>query len=348
MSKLDLEELENLKSSAMAHIQLRGEMTYDSLCVALGKTAWTKTGTGRKQKRSSNKTVLRLIDQLKSEGLIRTRMSNLDEQLKIYPIDHREKTLFQKSSRPLQVSVSVDPNIAGTWQPPIKPAKRVPTNSALEDVEREARKLSIKTEKEEEMSDALTKHLGIHSQGKKDQRSPEEVRKAIEDSLNQLIESGKPFTQQDLTRLAKIGNSTLYKHRDLQQKVSEASKNSRKDPVSPTTSLAVNPFQEHSELELLRSQIAQLQQQNRELQQQSNSQDDLVALLRQEEAHWLATIKRIEQERKQLDEDERSAIANLYSCQRLLACKTGNSETPAMELVYVAPTNGNHAIAVAS
>lgn len=178
---------------------------------------------------------------------------------------------------------------------------------------------------------------------KTEKRTTKQIRAAIEATLVEFEQAGRPFTAMEFCEAAGIGNARLYTaaYADLKDRVLDL--RDRLNPDGPQL----------TPLELTRARLIEAEQRNRELRQQlaelqsqqaiapaAEQATDLIGALRAEAVRWERQISKYHVQIGELGADLKAAEENLSAVNRLLAIHESEVVKPA--------SNGHHAHTVLS
>lgn len=172
---------------------------------------------------------------------------------------------------------------------------------------------------------------------KTEKRSTKQIRAAIEATLVEFEQAGRPFTAMEFCEAAGIGNARLYTtaYADLKDRVFDL--RDRLNPDGPQL----------TPLELTRARLIETEQRNRELRQQlaelqsqqaiapaAEQAADPVAWLRSTAVEWERHIQRYHRQMDELGAALESAERNLAAVKHLLGLYEGEVVKPSQ--------NGHH------
>lgn len=327
---------EALKRAALAHINRRPGINQDELAVAIGLSNRTRNGIehkGFRVIRSRNPTVKRLIEELSDSGEIwaaKDEFASKNDPLRCYPAGYRKPQLFRVNAGHrsfTECRTYFDPTIVGSHKP--------------------------------------TQKTTFTTQERDMKRSAAQIEQDTRAAIAYFQELGRPFTQTNVRDRAGLSQDMLRARPALQEEINRAVAASKpKDAIeahlkrhaakaiSGSVSVVPEPEDDRAALE---ARVAELERQNRELQEQLARQPQpqqtigYLEGLKEEEALCKATLKRIEQdfqrlsdEFQQLEDDRKAVLANLLAIRRLISTKTGEEEPIEFELIVSANGNGHH------
>lgn len=342
-------EFEQRCDRALAIINKNPGITKDRLEIKLGIT---------------RDTLDRLLTSLFTRGEIRLGCDRFSGKCspitRTWAIDYepgiKDSRLFQVAKAPQPCKVYIDPSVIAAPAPARRRIDDLPTATQW----RESVKSTLTPTPKPAMTqpDPIADHLSKLAFAETQQtssakRSRFENRDRCRTAIAQMIESGIELNRHQLCKKAGIpinyfaGNPAMKKEYDAAIAQIVSSKSAT--PHEPVADLP-KTVREETEDSALQHQIEELEQRNRELREQiqalqSQSTDDLVIqALREDEARLKATLKRIEEEARELEQEKKSAIARLHGVQQAIALRTGDVIQPVFEMVVPANGNGKHAV----
>ncbi|MDX2215475.1 MAG: DUF6262 family protein [Oculatellaceae cyanobacterium bins.114] len=279
--------------------------------------------------------------------------SKVHPEIRAWAIDYepgvRDSKLFRAAKPPEPCKTYFDPSLISATPPQrnsVAKPKPSPTKPAMTQPEPIIDRLS--------QFDVATEPQLSH----KAKSTADEIRKRVIEAIAALEKSGAKITLETIRKKAGVGRGVFYEAEfsDLKYRADHAIAQYReriKTEAETKSATPPTPVAETKETEVwaLRQKIAELEHRCRELESTKPSADEKTAILKRIENHistLRATLKRLEESRKQLDADEKACLLKLHALHELYELETGDRPPVDLEMVVANPSNGNgkHAIAV--